>query len=63
MFLGLAGAEAGKRLGLNLPSLRAVVSSRKGEAVVGEDSCVSVQRSLADVTGGSDGSGGGFPRV
>lgn len=38
-------------------SLPAVISSRKGEAVAGEDSCVSVQRSSAGVVGGSDGSG------
>jgi hypothetical protein len=58
----LADAEAGGET-LNLPSLPAVISSRKGEAVAGEDSCVSVQRSSAGVVGGSDGSGGGFPRV
>lgn len=40
-----------------------MISSRKGDARAREDSCVSVQRSLAGADGGSDGSGGGFPRV
>lgn len=65
VFLSWAGAETGKLTYSELTEFarRGLARGREKREPGKIESCVSVQRSLAGAVGGSDGSGGGFPRV